>query len=404
MEGQSSNSPSQHQFLETKLTKMLQNVEPPKMNEHGRESIYRVPQSLRETNPKAYTPRIISIGPFHKARDVGKEDNILESMEELKLKYLKGFLNRTQLPMRQFVDELKRLEESIRSCYAVPIKFNSDDFLETILIDACFIIELFLRWNGYRDWEGAVHLLPKQWILADIRHDLILLENQLPFFVLEELYNLTGMNHKFPSLLEITFNYFKIEGLVTVRPTECPKHFTDLLRTSIISSSKLDHGVPEQPDQINHLYSASQLLEAGLKFKVSTPNESLVDLTYSDQASSGYAYKVSARVEQADVDRPSRSSSETKKITLGKPREWTAHGMQEDEANFKSIYFGKVTFWHGSLGSDDPRLATPIEYDLHLSMPIHSVNQDDNSSDGDSGKDSPSESYHIGPGSTPPNQ
>ncbi|TKY46104.1 UPF0481 protein [Spatholobus suberectus] len=281
MEGQSSDSLSEQQCLETKLTKMLQNVEPPEMNELNKQCIYRVPHRIRETNPKAYTPRIVSIGPFHKARDVGKVDNILESMEELKMKYLKGFLYRTQIPIRQFVDELKRLEESIRSCYAAPIEYNSDDFLKMILIDACFIIEIFLRWHSCEDWEGKDPLLLKPWMLQDIGLDLILLENQLPFFVLEQLYNFTGMNRVFPPFLKITFNYLKNLNPESVCPTELPMHFTDLLRSSMISSSTFHLEALEKCEEIKHLYSASQLSEAGLKFKADQ-NNCLVDLHYHE--------------------------------------------------------------------------------------------------------------------------
>ncbi|RDY03292.1 UPF0481 protein, partial [Mucuna pruriens] len=274
--GKSRDSQSEQQCSETKLNKMLQNVEPPM------QSIYRVPERIRKNKPEAYTPRIVSIGPFHRARNDDKKDHIFESMEELKQKYLKGFLNRTQVPMGDFVLSLQILEERIRSCYAEPIKYNSDDFLKMIITDACFIIELFLQCHTYKDWEGNP-LLEKPWMLTDIVGDLTLLENQLPFFVLEQLYRFTGMNSKFPSFLEITFNYFKKNGMGKVCPIKCPQHLTDLLRTSIISSSKFHLRGPKECKRIEHLYSANQLWEAGLQFKVSSPNECLIDLTFSDE-------------------------------------------------------------------------------------------------------------------------
>ncbi|RDX64462.1 UPF0481 protein, partial [Mucuna pruriens] len=277
MEGQSSGSPSEQQCFEIKLAEMLQDVEPPERYGFvNMQCIYRVQQRLRETNPKAYTPRIVSIGPFHKARDVDKEDK-LESMEELKLKYLKGFLNRTQLPMNAFVVTLKSLEEMIRFFYAEPIKYNRDDFIKMILIDACFIIELFLRCNRYKEWEGKDPLLPKPWMLQEIYHDLILLENQLPFFVIDELYRVADLKEEFPSFLEITLYFFNIRSFGTVSEVEYPEHFTDLLRTSIISSSQF-HLIRARKE-IKHLYTASQLLEAGLKFKASSKN-CLVHLEY----------------------------------------------------------------------------------------------------------------------------
>ncbi|KAG4952357.1 hypothetical protein JHK85_046224 [Glycine max] len=282
MEGQISDSLSKQQCLKTKLTNELQNVQPPEMYAFDMQCIYRVPPVIRETNPKAYTPQIVSIGPLHKARDAGKEDIIFESMEELKVKYLKAFLNRTQIPMGTFVVTLQALEDKIRSCYAVRIKYNSDDFLKMILIDGCFIIELFLRLYRYNYWRGKDPVLLKDWMRMQIKSDLILLENQLPFFVLKQLYNLAGMNQEFPSFLHISFNCLKRVGCGTWCPTESPKHFTDLMRTSIISSSKFVLRKEEECKVIKHVYSAGQLREAGLKFKVSpNENECLLDLTYS---------------------------------------------------------------------------------------------------------------------------
>jgi len=127
--------------------------------------------------------------------------------------------------MKEFVVKMKEMEEDIRFCYADPIKYNRDDFLNMILVYACFIIEFFLRLHIY-DVEGRDPLLTKQWMLTDIQNDLILLENQLPFFVLEQFYNLTKMNILFPSFLDICFNYFKNLEIGTF----CPMHFTNLLR------------------------------------------------------------------------------------------------------------------------------------------------------------------------------
>ncbi|BAU01784.1 UPF0481 protein [Vigna angularis] len=275
MGGRSRDLAGEIQSLEREWTEMLQDVKPPDMDEFHRQCIYRVPPNIREYNPKAYTPQIVSIGPYHKVRDVGKEDNIFQSMETLKLKYLKGFLDRTN--MRDLVVKMKELEESnIQSCYAETIESN-DDFLKMILVDACFIIELFLRWHRHSDWKGKDRLMQKPRMLGYIELDLLLLENQLPFCVLDELHKLTGMNENF---LDITLKYFESRLFGNMRPEESPKHFTDLLISTIISSSKLGLEKLERCKEVKHVYSASQLMEAGLKFEVN-PNTSFVDLTYS---------------------------------------------------------------------------------------------------------------------------
>ena len=46
--------------------------------------IYRVPERLRKLNEKAFTPRVVSIGPLHR----GKEN--LKAMEDHKIMYLQA--------------------------------------------------------------------------------------------------------------------------------------------------------------------------------------------------------------------------------------------------------------------------------------------------------------------------
>uniref|UniRef100_A0A7N2LFA7 Uncharacterized protein n=1 Tax=Quercus lobata TaxID=97700 RepID=A0A7N2LFA7_QUELO len=52
--------------------------------------IYRVPEKLHKVNKDAYTPMLISIGPFH------HHEKKLKKMEQLKLRYFKEALYRTK--------------------------------------------------------------------------------------------------------------------------------------------------------------------------------------------------------------------------------------------------------------------------------------------------------------------
>ncbi|WJX66275.1 hypothetical protein P8452_50845 [Trifolium repens] len=116
--------------------------------------IYKVPQKIRQVNPQAYTPRLISIGPFHSPLGSNSVDNHLQEMEELKLKYLKGFLNRTpNISVDQLFSKVQVWENKIRNCYAGCAYTNS--------------------------WKENDPLLLKPWLRRDITYDLILLENQL---------------------------------------------------------------------------------------------------------------------------------------------------------------------------------------------------------------------------------
>ncbi|CAL8996927.1 unnamed protein product [Prunus brigantina] len=141
--------------------------------------IYRVPDDIRRLDEKAYTPQVISIGPLHH----GKEG--LEAMEEQKKRYVRDFIRRTKVSLKDYIKKIRDQEARLRSCYAEPIKFSSDEFVKIILVDAAFTIEFYLKESGH---EGD-RLLNKPWMFRYVQPDMWMLENQLPFFILEDLYH-----------------------------------------------------------------------------------------------------------------------------------------------------------------------------------------------------------------------
>ncbi|XP_031285143.1 UPF0481 protein At3g47200-like [Pistacia vera] len=108
--------------------------------------IYRVPQRLRQENEKAYAPQVVSIGPLHH----GKQH--LKSMEKEKQRYLKEFLERTGAKLDDLLNLITEKEQQLRSCYAEEIEFDHEEFVEMILVDATFIIEVLLR-SQFRDLQ-----------------------------------------------------------------------------------------------------------------------------------------------------------------------------------------------------------------------------------------------------------
>jgi len=143
--------------------------------------IHRVPKLLRKVNRDAYTPKLISIGPLHH----GKKD--LKDMEMLKLRYFKDFCFRTGKCQKELASIIEDSEINIRHCYAEASRLSSKEFVRMILLDGIFIIELFLRKS--EKYKGDF-ILSKPLLTNHIMEDLILLENQLPFFILTELHGL----------------------------------------------------------------------------------------------------------------------------------------------------------------------------------------------------------------------
>ncbi|KAA8525423.1 hypothetical protein F0562_007274 [Nyssa sinensis] len=249
--------------------------------------IFRVPIELRKINEAAYTPRIVSIGPFHH----GSER--LRSMEAQKLCYFKKLIEREHVRLEDYVRLVKEQEQRIQRCYAeiysnkLPLSeddfaktysnklpLSGDDFLTMILVDAGFIIELLLRSNFYRLRDENVNLL-NGWLFKNLQHDLILLENQLPFFILEALFNITfaSLPVKFR---ELALDFFDHVNKQNRPPNFEVRHFTDLIRTLYLPRS----GRPlRTPTNFRFLPTATELREAGVKFEV-VSSKCLLDIKF----------------------------------------------------------------------------------------------------------------------------
>jgi len=75
----------QRATLVTKIKSALESLDPLSSPEP---CIYKVPDPLRKLKKEAYSPQILSIGPFH--HGIKK----LRNMEKHKLRYLKEFMER----------------------------------------------------------------------------------------------------------------------------------------------------------------------------------------------------------------------------------------------------------------------------------------------------------------------
>lgn len=199
-------------------------------------SIYEVPPKLRKENEGAYTPRLISIGPIH------RDTNELKDTDKHKVSYLQSLFSRTSrlaksdkqrvrgrrsTPeetkvhgsdnhvyqiMKECVDSMIKVVPRARGCYRRSLKPHDDgEFAQMLLFDGCFIIELVYRSKLPQKLVGDP-ILGNTLVLIDIRHDLLLLENQIPWFVLVELFKLTvgkiQDQHVFLPLTRFVLDFF----------------------------------------------------------------------------------------------------------------------------------------------------------------------------------------------------
>jgi hypothetical protein len=248
--------------------------------------IYKVPERLRRVKESAYTPKVVSIGPLHHGGHQG-----LRAMEEHKLRYLRDFLARTGESLNFFVDFVRKNEAKLRDCYAETIQFSVDEFVKIILVDAAFIVEVLLKSSNPKLQDKNDRIFKKPWLIQDVWTDMLLLENQLPFFILEDLFEKYSSKEVLSenlALVRLTEYFFKsrMESPgIEDRWEEFSfgdfdiKHFVDLLRHVQLKSVKERSGSDQMKPKKLAMPSVTELHEAGVRFQVSR-SENLFDIKF----------------------------------------------------------------------------------------------------------------------------
>ncbi|KAJ6754439.1 PROTEIN putative (DUF247)-RELATED-RELATED [Salix purpurea] len=264
------------------LTSSIQSIMSQNLIVSDKCCIFRVPHILRRHRESAYIPNAFSIGPWHRNHPRTK------STEKIKLKYLKNLLSpesKSGVTLKELVESTRKIEKEARSCYAEPIDVGVEDFVKLLVIDGCFLIELFRKDNDYSLREEDDPIFNMSCMMQCLDHDLILVENQIPWLVLEHLFNKTSAKPstkvKEKTLEQLALQFFYSTFSFNPPNTDIPyygkKHLLDLLRYWLIQSSgNDDDGSTWEP-----IPSATDLVDAGIKFKVGDKERSLLDIKFN---------------------------------------------------------------------------------------------------------------------------
>ncbi|MBA0557218.1 hypothetical protein Golob_027261 [Gossypium lobatum] len=151
---------------------------------------------------------------------------------------------------------MEDLEQDARRCYWDNAEQHSKDkFVRMMLVDGCFIVEL-LRELKHNNFQCAPSV--QRWMLPTLRQDLIMLENQLPLFVLQKLFELTKRSEESSTCLEqLALCFFNplLQSQRDVRAVNAQGiqnrlHFIDLFR--------------QTEEGIDMVRSMTELMEAGV--------------------------------------------------------------------------------------------------------------------------------------------
>ena len=120
----------------------------------------------------------MSIGPYHNGNQQ------LKGMEKRKEEFQSSLKLKKEV-IEDLRKELKERIEDIRKSYFDPIVEEDDELVNMMVRDGCFLLILFLNASKSLQVENSIYSMP--WALPSIRRDLLLLENQIPLFVLDIL-------------------------------------------------------------------------------------------------------------------------------------------------------------------------------------------------------------------------
>jgi len=247
---------------------------------HDQCCIYRVPPHLLKLNVEAYTPCFISIGPLHSDKPELKQD-------KLKQRYFHAFWKRLShkqcLALSQYKVFLEENKEMIGNSYSKLELHKNENFVDMILLDSVFIMELFLRKTNKSEQKNDL-MFTTSWICKMTQRDLSLLENQLPMFVLEELYTRvilgdSGTKENCLKFTELALNYFEdfyphkaSQKVEMIKNCKSCLNFTDLIRYTYLPreiqvnmNSSSRHFTSCAVECV--LRTATKLIEAGVSFE-----------------------------------------------------------------------------------------------------------------------------------------
>jgi hypothetical protein len=242
--------------------------------------IFKTPIALYRHNENFYIPDAFSIGPFHHSCPN------LKPTETIKAKYLLGLISRSRFPntlLKDFINTINALEREAREYYAGPIEYSREEFVKILVIDGCFIIELFCRNASKQLREENDPIFSMSSVLQVLGHDLILLENQVPWMVLEHLFSMFTAPVSDITLIELAIAFF-CDIYAFRRPARSHdhlrdiKHIPDLVKKGMISSIEVDEEkIPQSGWEL--IPSATRLVEAGIKLRKSR-SKNMLDIKF----------------------------------------------------------------------------------------------------------------------------
>ncbi|KAJ8764450.1 hypothetical protein K2173_006190 [Erythroxylum novogranatense] len=202
-------------------------------------------------------------------------------MDHHKWRFLRRVLERTKQDIKVYLDSVREVEERARSCYEGPIPLSSNEFVEMMVLDGCFVLELFRAVDeGFEKLSYPTNdpIFGRLGSMSSILGDIIMLENQLPLFILDRLLKLQLGCHFQKDVAELVATIFDALMHPTFLgqkafepPIDAGLHCLEILWRILLGRSKPDplSQNSDVADKGRHqvIYCATELKDSGIKFK-----------------------------------------------------------------------------------------------------------------------------------------
>jgi hypothetical protein len=258
--------------------------------------IHLFPASMKDLSAQYAAPKVVSIGPYHH----GKSPDFRQ-MESAKYAAACHFIKDSGRSVEEVYGAVFAVADEARSHYDKDKvqRFGDDDFKPMMFYDGCFLLQYMLSWCGHSgdDDDGTAvdvdPLLNSVFSSNDRRifSDIVLLENQLPWVVVEKLMGFmpkpldmeTFLGRVKPSLRsrqDLLFDPPKLDSSYK------PPHLLGLLRHYIVGSNHISATqVSEAETEISHKakkvslsVSVIELAEIGIELTATKTKAELQDM------------------------------------------------------------------------------------------------------------------------------
>ncbi|KAL8230411.1 hypothetical protein R6Q57_000189 [Mikania cordata] len=154
--------------------------------------IFTVPAVLLATDPNSYIPQQVALGPFHHWRPE------VYDMQRYKLAAARRTQKHMNISFERIVEAMKKNDEArIRACYHKFIDMSPDALIWMMAVDMAFLLEFLVMYSMKEEGRTLKKVTSAMSHLVDVTgkklshmailRDLVMVENQIPLFLVKTM-------------------------------------------------------------------------------------------------------------------------------------------------------------------------------------------------------------------------